>query len=57
MAPQLAISLRAEVAFGKNTKIAEEVVPMKRPVSAWSIAGIFIAGLWAAQAQAAPDVA
>jgi cytochrome c len=30
---------------------------MNRPVSAWSIAGILIAGLWAAQAQAAPDVA
>lgn len=30
---------------------------MKRHVSAWSIAGVLIAGIWSAQAQSAPDVA
>jgi cytochrome c len=54
---RLAFSPHVELAFAKKTKIAEEAVPMKRPVSAWSIAGILVAGLWAAQAQAAPDVA
>ncbi|MDH4094338.1 MAG: c-type cytochrome [Betaproteobacteria bacterium] len=30
---------------------------MKRSVSVWSMAGVLVAGIWSAQALAAPDVA
>ena len=53
----LAFTPRVGVAFANKYNTTVEAVPMKRYAPAWSIAGVLIAGIWSAQAQAAADVA